>query len=73
MTTAHTLTPYSPLVIKRYDRLKPKNITDYENTLRDFIKNLIPNEQLIAKYKQQLFTTWNYIEYTAYDTFMEMD
>jgi hypothetical protein len=58
MSNRHTLNPYSPLIIKRYDALDPKVIQEYEQELREFIAKLIPEEEKMEQYKKELLEVW---------------
>lgn len=63
INNTHTLNPYSPLTIKRYDRVDPKVVLEYEKQLRAAIQKLPYDQQKATAYREMLLSFWRSHEY----------
>jgi len=59
MTSRELLSPFSPLVIKRYDKLQPSVVKKYETALRDGIRIAERDDEKVKPYRQKLLDMWD--------------
>jgi hypothetical protein len=58
MNTRSSLNPFSSLSIRRYDRLDPLEVQQYEQALREKIHQLPSDAQKVRSYKNKLMVFW---------------
>ena len=59
LTNELTLNPMSPIKIFRFDKMQPTTVKNYENEVRELIKNAKSDSELVEEWKTSLFNAWN--------------
>jgi hypothetical protein len=65
MSNRYTLNPYSPLIIKRYERTDPEIVANYEQQMHQIIQTVQADPVKAEFYKAELRLLWNVCGHTG--------